>query len=618
MTRYQQNIARIAVAAFAIRLLLLVARGDYIMYDEGYYLLLSRSLRLGEGFRLNGLPHVALSPLQPVIVAAISVLGVPALWASRLLAAVAGALLVVPAGAIARRVGGARAGVVAATLVAAAPTLMTFVPFFPGESPNLYFGSEPLYLLLAIGAIAAGMRAARGGGVRSWALVGALGAGAFLTRGEGLIVGPLVVLVVAIERLRTGPARLAWRAPAVAVAAAMVCVAPYLLYLRAELGRWALSGRVQAASAATTAPTPAPAGGTTASAAATGSPRRSGSAAEDLVWHGDATGYWNAAYRLDASGTRMRSQYWGVAPRVAPAPALAVADVADVARDSAREAPGESARAGRHDSARATPHDSASAGAAREAGSRGAPAATPRWRLLGRGVAMVLPVWLALLALAGLVVHRRGRRALLWLSPALAAALLPTMLVYVEPRALLPLVPIAAIGAALALEALARELRRGIPDAARRRRLVAALAAAGAAVLVAPAVRDYVRAMASAQPLQQVASSQRAVAHLLDQNLPADAIVASWHPAVAYFADREWRVLPYEPIDRVLVYARAQQVSAIVLSRFEPSPLADPHPFQVLLLDPAGPAPDVRAPHLGTVEETPLVVVRRVLPAEAP
>jgi hypothetical protein len=233
-----------------------------------------------------------------------------------------------------------------------------------------------------------------------------------------------------------------------------------------------------------------------------------------------------------------------------------------------------------------------------------------------RGVAMVVPVWLALVALAGLAAHRRGRRALLWLSPALAAALLPTMLVYVEPRALLPLIPIAAIGAALALEALARAVRRRVPDAARRRRLVSALAVAGVAVLVAPAVRDYARATASPQPLQEVASSRRAVAHLLDQNLPADAVVASWHPAVAYFADREWRVLPYEPIDRVLAYARTQRISAIVLSRFEPSPLADPHPFQVLLLDPAGPAPDVRAPRLGTVEETPLVVVRRVLPAE--
>ena len=82
----------VVLAALALRLVLLVARGDYIVYDEGYYLLLARSLRAGHGYALNGLPHVALSPLQPVLVALVSAVGVPDLWASRLLAAVCGAL----------------------------------------------------------------------------------------------------------------------------------------------------------------------------------------------------------------------------------------------------------------------------------------------------------------------------------------------------------------------------------------------------------------------------------------------------------------------------------------------------------------------------------------------
>lgn len=602
MRTADRALARIAVAALLLRLALLLARGDYIMYDEGYYLLLARSLSTGEGFRLSGLPHVALSPLQPAIVAVVSLLGVPALWASRLLAAVAGALLVVPVAAIGRRLGGPRAGIVAASLVAAAPALMTFVPFFPGESPNLYFGSEPLYLLLAFGAIAAAMRAARDGGPRWWALTGALGALAFLARGEGLILGPMVVLVLGIEWLRTRPLRRAWRAPALAAATAVVCVAPYLLYLRSELGRWALSGRMQAAAPAASASAGDVAQASTAEPATRASAepqRRNGSAAEDLMWRGDEEGYWNAAYRLDASGTRMSSQYWGVPPRAAPAPAPVVALAGD---------PGDAA-APSDTVATPPPSDAISASEDER------PESLRRAALLARGIALVVPVWLLLASAAGLA-HRARRRAILWLSPALAGALLPTIIVYVEPRALLPLLPVAALGAALALEVLARRLPRALPNASTRRRLVAGLAAAAAVLLVAPVVRDLARTLAAPQPLQRVASSRRAVAQLLAAKLPADAIIASWHPSVGYFADREWRVLPYEPLDRVLGYARAQGVSAIVLSRFEPSPLADPaHPFQVLLLDPAAPPPDARAPHLATVEAMPLVVVRRVLPA---
>jgi hypothetical protein len=144
----------VVLAALALRLVLLVARGDYIVYDEGYYLLLARSLRAGTGFTLNGLPHVALSPLQPVLVALISATGLPDLWVSRVLAAVCGALLVVPVAVLARLAGGARAALAAAVLTAVSPALMSFVPFFPGESWNLYFGSEPLFLLLAFGAVA--------------------------------------------------------------------------------------------------------------------------------------------------------------------------------------------------------------------------------------------------------------------------------------------------------------------------------------------------------------------------------------------------------------------------------------------------------------------------------
>mgnify|MGYP001439520472 CR=1 FL=1 len=127
----------ILAAALVVRLGLMILRGDYIWYDEGYYLLLARSVHAGHGFMLNGLPHVALSPLQPLVVAVLSFTGLPDLWASRLLAAVCGALLVLPVAVLAERWFGQRGAVTAALFTAVFPALLTFLPFFPGERRSL-------------------------------------------------------------------------------------------------------------------------------------------------------------------------------------------------------------------------------------------------------------------------------------------------------------------------------------------------------------------------------------------------------------------------------------------------------------------------------------------------
>ena len=115
--------------ALLIRLVLLFLRGDYLVFDEGYYLLLARSLRAGDGFALNGLPHVALSPLQPLVVAGLSLTGLPDVWASRLLAALCGALLVVPLAALAERGIGERGARVWRLPYAEHPALLTILPF---------------------------------------------------------------------------------------------------------------------------------------------------------------------------------------------------------------------------------------------------------------------------------------------------------------------------------------------------------------------------------------------------------------------------------------------------------------------------------------------------------
>jgi 4-amino-4-deoxy-L-arabinose transferase-like glycosyltransferase len=560
----------VVLGALAMRVTLLLARGDYIVYDEGYYLLLARSLRAGQGFALNGLPHVALSPLQPVLVALVSAAGVPDLWASRLLAAVCGSLLVLPVAALGRRAGGPRVALAAAVFTAASPALMSFVPFFPGERWNLYFGSEPLFLLLAFGAVAVAARASEGSW-KWWLVTGLLAGGSYLARAEGAVLAGTLLLALALSlALRRRGAT--WRYFALATCAAVLVVAPYLLYLHATLGRWAVSGRVQAAAEA----------GEEAPSAVLGA-RSGGQVLEAFVWQGRPDAFLQALYGLDPSGTRMASQYWGVHRETARAPAP---------------------RAPASGPAASAPAAGAGALAARVLPRRGE---AEVWR---QGLAAVVPWWLGAVALAGLALGSRA--ALGWVFPLAACALLPSLLTYVEPRSLLPLAPLAAVYAAVAVMWIAGRVERTWKPAP------VGIAAVAALALLAPAVRDLVRAWPQTTPLQQVATARRVVGEYLAQHLPADAVVMSWHPAVAVWASRPWRVLPFASFERITDYARGEKVAAIVFSRFEPSPLPQPpRAFTIVLPDGGGTAAGSRI-EVQPIDETPLLFVGRLARVPGP
>ena len=56
----------LVLSAIAVRFIVFTSRGDYVAFDEGWYLLLGRSVFDGEGFRLSGLRHTTLSPLFPL------------------------------------------------------------------------------------------------------------------------------------------------------------------------------------------------------------------------------------------------------------------------------------------------------------------------------------------------------------------------------------------------------------------------------------------------------------------------------------------------------------------------------------------------------------------------
>ena len=569
MSRERRSLGLIALGALALRLVLLLARGDYIVYDEGYYLLLARSLRAGAGFALNGLPHVALSPLQPALVALASAAGLPDLWVSRILAALCGALLVYPVAALARLAGGEQKGLPAAALAAASPALMSFVPFFPGRSWSLYFGSEPLFLLLAFAATVCAVRA-EGGSWRWWSAAAALAALSYLTRLEGAVFAGalLVVLAVRLALRRGGAAE--WRRLALAVVVGTAVAAPYLVYLHKELGRWALSGRVQAASVSGAGEVPSAAAGA----------RSGGQVLSAFVWQGEPDAFLRSLYALDATGTRMASQYWGV-----PRGGAGGARGAGGADSTAAPVRGTAAPS---DSVRAAP----------VAARRGA------WRVWWEGVTAVVPWWLLVAALAGLALG--SARGLVWLLPLAVCAVLPSAVAYVEPRSLLPVAPLAAIGAGILLGRIRERLpgRAAGPAGA----VLLGVAAAG---LVWPAARDGAQAWSQSTPLQQVASARRAVGEYLAQHLPPDAVIMSWHPAVAIWARREWRVLPYDSFERIALYAGSQRADAIVFSRFEPSPIPrPPRAFTVVL---PGAAPPAGAElQLEPVDETPLLFVGRI------
>jgi len=353
-----------------------------------------------------------------------------------------------------------------------------------------------------------------------------------------------------------------WRRFVLAAAAGALVAAPYLAYLHGTLGRWAVSGRVQAASEP----------GEEAPSAVQGA-RQGGQVLEAFVWQGRPDAFLHALYGLDASGTRMASQYWGVhreAAREPAAPSPAALPGPPAAGDSAAPA----------------------------APSRGAAGG---WR---KGLAAVVPWWLAALAVLGLVVARRD--ALVWVVPLAVCAVLPSALTYVEPRSLLPLAPLAAIYAAAAAMAVAARVER------RWRPAPLGAAALVTLALLAPAARDLVRAWPQTTPLQQVATGRRAVGEYLAQHLPPDSIVMSWHPGVAIWASRPWRVLPDATFERITDYARSQRAAAVVFSRFEPSPLTrPPRAFTIVLPDRGGSAAGSRI-EVQPVDETPLLFVGRL------
>lgn len=210
-----------------------------IRWDEPDYLWLGRNLLSGRGYTIVGVPETHYTPLFPLLAGSVYLLtGNPELG-SAFWYVLLGALLVVPAYFLAKRMYGRRIAVLSAALVAVFPGLSSAV---------LYWGTmtEPLFILLVYAALWGAAVALERDKPWAYALVGGLISLAYLARPEGIIwlasLGVYFLLVwLAQKRLW------AWRRAAylgLYLGVFTLIAAPYALYLHRHTGKWMATGKL--------------------------------------------------------------------------------------------------------------------------------------------------------------------------------------------------------------------------------------------------------------------------------------------------------------------------------------------------------------------------------------
>ncbi|MGH7483890.1 MAG: ArnT family glycosyltransferase, partial [Longimicrobiales bacterium] len=486
-----EPIAWIAAGAILLRLLLFTGRGAYVAFDEGWYLLLGRNVWDGDGFRLSGLRHVALSPLFPLLAGGVDVLVDDIVWAGRLVAAVTSGLLVVPCWSILRRFATPRSALLGAGFVALLPSLAPFVvAYWVGW--DLWVGAEPVLHLFVYAGIALFLRALEDGGIRSAAACGACFALAYLARPEAIVVFAVLGLgaaAFALWRGRPRPVQFM-----VCAAAFVVLSAPYWLYLHDALGRWTITGR--------------------AVTAASGSSGQDGATPrnpiEQMLWQDDESRYVGTLYALNPGGTELENSYWGVQEERGTDAAPAVV------RDSlARGAAAQDGRRG----AVASPGEAA-----------GAAEAPSPLGLYVHAMLTIVPWFIWPLVLVGLVAPG-GRRPLelLVIGPLLGASVIIAIAVATDPRTQLVLAPLAALYAARGVTVTGSLVDRRTSIGFRPGFVTAALASVLCVLLLGTSARRLYMSLAVGSPHHIVAAENERVGEALAGTIPPDQAVMSWH-----------------------------------------------------------------------------------------
>lgn len=216
-------------AAFALRLWVL--RSIPLIDTDGVvYVTLARQ------FRASGSPFDSLfHPFYPLCIAVLQPLVGDWELAGRLVSALFGALLVLPAYALTRALLGAETATLTAALIVVHPGLVL-------ASTSVM--SEAAYTFVLVTGVWAGWCALTAGPRALLPAAGLLFGLAYLARPEGAVY--LVGLVAASALTVAGGSRLRQVAGwlGAAVGAFVVVAAPYLFYLRDVHGSWTLSGKV--------------------------------------------------------------------------------------------------------------------------------------------------------------------------------------------------------------------------------------------------------------------------------------------------------------------------------------------------------------------------------------
>ncbi len=218
---FRGRLAIVALAALAVRTVATLHHRDYpVIGDALTFHLEGGHLAHGEGFRriFEDVPTAEHPPLFICLLALFDLFGADGFLAQKLLVGLVGTATVVLIGLLGRRVGGDRVGLIAASLAAVYPLLWLVDGSLMSES---LYGFFVVAVLLA----AYAYRDART--ARRAAVLGALVGLAALTRGEALLLVPL--LAVALLALGPLPARARIEHIGALVAAFAVVLAPWTI-----------------------------------------------------------------------------------------------------------------------------------------------------------------------------------------------------------------------------------------------------------------------------------------------------------------------------------------------------------------------------------------------------
>ena len=246
-SRFRVGLAGITLGALMLRITyVLAARRDFpLKGDDYFYHWQGRAIADGLGFvnpfSLNALdrmdPTAAHPPVYSLFLAAVSKIGFQTPLGHRLASCLLGALAVTVIGLAGRRIGGPRAGLLAAGIAALYPALWINDGMLTSETP---------YILLIAGIVLAAYEWIERPTLWRIAAVGALVGLAALTRPEAILLLPLIGVAILVGRRRDPPhdvedTRAAeasnhppgWKRRietiAVLVLAGMVVVAPWLV-----------------------------------------------------------------------------------------------------------------------------------------------------------------------------------------------------------------------------------------------------------------------------------------------------------------------------------------------------------------------------------------------------